>query len=396
MLPFANLLYKRTFALLKVRVWDAFHALQPNSKALMIVSLLFLVLFLQSLIAIQSKRQRDSDISSQGEKLQQVEQKLNLAEASIIYESDDKTKALLLEALTILDMIRSSPDSETRIDSLRTKHQFLQKKLSRTIDIAEPALVADLTNQIPSIESLRFVGETDPLVVANRDGLYLVDRKSGNAKQVNTQSKLPTVPCATSKNADTVYVCGAKNRIFSYRLPTDTLSAVPYTDSGQSFGTIAVFNKRLYVLDTSRGILTRHNQSGDGFGSGASWIKDGSTVIDAKDFAIDGNVYVLMPDSSISVYNAGRRVASVDVPSLQPPIQSLSRIKASNATNTLYAVDPGNRRIILVDSRTNSFVLAITSRLFEQAIQDILVTKDDLYVLAGGKIMRISLDQIKL
>jgi len=381
---------------LRVRVWDAFQSLQPNSKALLIVSILFIILFLQSLIAIQFKRNHENIITTQQEKLTEAEQKLNLAEASIIYESDEKTKALLNEAEEILKTIRTLPDLEKQIASLKEKQQTLLKKLSRTIEVSAPALLADLSNQIPSVGTLRFVGETNPLIVANADGLYRIDTKAGNAQQINTQSKLPAITCAAALSTEMMYVCGAENRMFSYRLPTDTLSAIPYADSGQSFGEIAIFNKRLYVFDASRGVLTRHNKSGEGFSSGVSWIKDGSSVADAKGFAIDGNVYFLMPDSSIAIYNTGKRIKTVPLPSLQPPVQSLSRLKASEGTNLLYLVDSAERRILVMDSRTSSFVLAVTSPVFQDSIQDILVTKSDLYVLSNGKLARIPLDQIKL
>lgn len=396
LVPFTISLKRRIIVLFRERVWNPFQSLQPNSKALLIVSVLFLILFLQSLIAIRSKRIHDGNVSTQQQKLDQVEQKLNLAEASIIYENDEQTKTLLNEAGTILDAIRTLPDIKGRIDSLRDKQQGLIKKISRTIEIASPIILADVTDKIPSIDSLRFVGDTNPMVLVNTDGLYRIDNKSGSVQQVNTQSKLPTVPCATSLTSDIIYVCGAQNRIFSYHLSSDLLSAIPYTDGGQSFGTIAIFNKRLYVLDPSRGVLTRHDRNGAGFTTGASWINDGSSVKDSKDFAIDGNVYFIMPDSSIAVYNAGKRIKTIPLPSLQPPVQSLSRIKASDETNTLYLVDANAKRILLMDSRTNSLVLAISSPLFENTIQDILVTKSDLYVLAGGKLARIPLEQVKL
>lgn len=395
-LPFASTTRHRIAQFLKERVWDAFQALQPNSKALLIVSLLFLILFLQSLVAIQSKRYHENKIGEQIEVLKQADQKLNLAEASIIYENDDKTRALLNEAKEILDTIRSLPDIESQIDSLRSKYEVLLHKLSRTIEIPTAQVFADLTNQIPSVEALRFVGETNPLFLTNMDGVYRIDHKTGNAQQINTQSKLPTIPCATASTPELIYICSAENKLFSYRLASDTLSAIPYAETGQTFGTIAIFNKRLYVLDPSRGILTRHNRIGDGFTGGTSWIKDGSTVVGAKDFAIDGNVYFLMPDSSLAVYNAGDRIKSIPLPSLQPPVLSISRIKASEDSHLLYAVDPSARRILLIDSRTSSFVLAVTSPMFEHTIQDILVTKSDLYVLTGGKLARIPLEQIKL
>ncbi len=399
-LPFSRREITRFFQYIGFLFDTKFRPLPPNSKALLIVCLLFVILFIQSLFSIADQRSTHKSEVYQRGLLSELEQNLNLAEASIIYESDDKTKELLQQANQMIGKIEgqqlANNELTTMLTKLKNRYNTIQAKKSRNVDIASPAIVATLDGSIPSPETIRFAGNTKPLILVNSDSVYTVDTKLGGIKQVNTQTKIASIPCAASFTDSLAYICSGSNRLFAYNTKQDSLQAVPYSDGGRSLTDLYIFNKRLYTLDGSKGVIARHDRKGAGFGDGSLWIRDGSLVQDAKSISIDGNVYVLMNGATINVYNAGQKTKTIPLPSLQNPITEITQLWTTDTTDYLYLLDNLEKRILVIDKRTYGYILSVTSPSFSQGIQDIIATKSDLLVISDGKLLSIPLEKIKL
>ncbi|MBI4272328.1 hypothetical protein HY621_00540 [Candidatus Uhrbacteria bacterium] len=386
---------------IKLQFDAKFRPLPPNSKALFIVGILFALLFIQSLFSIADKRSVKKTEAQQRDVLNKIEQNLNLAEASIIYEGDDKTKQTLSEADRIIrdiaDQKLTNTDLANTLSRLQERYRVIQGKVSRIVEIGAPTVVAALDQRIPSPETIRFAGSgIMPLVLINGDGIYTVNVKNGEVKQVNTQTKISSIPCATSFTEALRYICSGSNRLFSYNANEDSMQAVPYSDGGRTLTDIAIFNKRLYTLDGVKGVIARHDRKGTGFGEGALWIRDGSVVQNARQFAIDGNVYVLVNAMTIDVYNAGQKTRSIPLPVLQNPISEITQLWTNDETDYLYLLDSIEKRILVFDKRTYAYVLSVSSPLFSNGIQDIIATKSDLFAISGGTLLKIPLEKIKL
>lgn len=375
--------------------------LPPNSKALLIVCLLFSVLFIQSLISIAGQRSFKKSQLRQQELLAQIEQHMNVAESSMIYTHDAKAEQALSSAFAILQSIQQEKLGETKLGEqlglLTDRYQSIKNKLSRVIDISLPKILVNLDENVPSASSMRFVGYTNPLLLISTDSIYAMNNKTGILRQINTQIKFKQSSCASPAPSSLIYICSEGNRLFLYQSRDKKLTSIPYGGSSQPVLTdIAVFNKRLYVLNGVSGIIMRHDRLGLGFGDGIPWIRDGSSLTNARQIAIDGNIYVLRNQADLDVYNAGKKTHSIKLPSLPIPISEITQLWTDDKTGYIFLVDSNEKRILVFDKKTYSYVVSITSPLFLQGIQDVIADASDILVIAGGKLIQFPIGEIQV
>jgi hypothetical protein len=135
--------------------------------------------------------------------------------------------------------------------------------------------------------------------------------------------------------------------------PLVGLKPLPVADTSQwatPEGVVGYYG-RLYVLDPEADHLLRYiltNQGYDGEPTNYFDAESGAQLRDAVDVAIDGNVYILHSDGTISKYEQG---SSVPFPQndLDQPLQAASAIYATGFMDEdgyVYVADPGNQRIV--------------------------------------------------
>jgi hypothetical protein len=127
--------------------------------------------------------------------------------------------------------------------------------------------------------------------------------------------------------------------------------------------------------------------------------RDLSTAID---MAIDGNIYLLMPDGQIIVLNSGRFIREITPSEITPPITTVTRffITGSLDSGWIFLLDPLNERVIQLDKMSGEVIQQIKVRP-EDAIRldqlaDIFVDtsrKPLLYLVNGGQILRTELPE---
>ena len=81
------------------------------------------------------------------------------------------------------------------------------------------------------------------------------------------------------------------------------------------------------------------------------------------------------------------------IPPLDPPVQSLELLVTDGDSPYLYALDTGNKRIVVIDKKTGLIKNQILSDGFTNPKSFVLnVKKHELVVINDGKLLRIPLD----
>ena len=150
---------------------------------------------------------------------------------------------------------------------------------------------------------------------------------------------------------------------------------------------IGVFLGNLYVLDKSASQILK-------FASGSfaktSYLTGKPDLSAASAMTIDGSVYVLGSDGSISKFLRGAS-ASFTLSGLDKQFSNPTRIFTNADTTNLYVMDNGNSRIVVLD-KTGKYIAQYSSSIIKSAKDFEVVEKDKkIYVLSGGKIYQINL-----
>ncbi|MCS7003222.1 MAG: hypothetical protein NZ518_10280, partial [Dehalococcoidia bacterium] len=104
---------------------------------------------------------------------------------------------------------------------------------------------------------------------------------------------------------------------------------------------IKTYAGSLYVLDPKSNQIWRYLQTAAGFDSEAKGILDGANIRDARDFAIDGAVYVLTESGRI-VRVSGGAVSEFDLKTLDKPFNQPIGIVTGVTAKFIYVADPNN------------------------------------------------------
>ena len=121
------------------------------------------------------------------------------------------------------------------------------------------------------------------------------------------------------------------------------------------------FNNNLYILDPGagdRGTIHKYQVTTAGYEIEPISYVNQTEEVDlstAIDFAIDGEIFVLLQDSSILRFGAGRKIPFEINGLVGVPLKATRIFTDANA-GSLYLADPKNERIVEIDKSEGSFV----------------------------------------
>ncbi len=113
------------------------------------------------------------------------------------------------------------------------------------------------------------------------------------------------------------------------------------------------FNNNLYVLDPGANTIFKYQWTAGGYELGPTSYLDARDAIDisgAIDFAIDGDIFVLVDDGSILRFRGGSEIGFT-IAGLEGDALRASRIFTDPESESLYLADVANKRIVEIDKR---------------------------------------------
>ncbi len=164
---------------------------------------------------------------------------------------------------------------------------------------------------------------------------------------------------------------------------------------------IETYQGNLYVWGAEPGEILRFN-SGHYGDAPMLWIDpaglEGHDLTFSLDMAVDGNIYLLQPDGSIIVLNAGRFERQIIPEPLTPPINTPTRffVTGPPGEGWLFLLEPLNQRVIQIDKMTGAVVQQIMIHPDNNAGSDQLTDlyvddsggRPQIYLINGGQLVR--------
>lgn len=170
---------------------------------------------------------------------------------------------------------------------------------------------------------------------------------------------------------------------------TDTQKIV-IKNSGdwKTIGGFGVYLGNFYLLDTKDGIIKYAGETTPKTNYLASGVAPDFTK--ATDLAIDGSIWVLTNDGSISKFTKGAQ-DQFTLKGLDKPFVKPTRIVTSVDDDNVYILDNGNKRIVVFD-KTGNFLAQYESGILGSATAIDVHEKDKkIYVLNSGKAYEIDI-----
>ncbi len=348
------------------RTATKFRNLSIASKVLLLLSVLFIGLFVQSIFSLQAKKALARDQAAVQELIRAAELKCDLAEASILYADDLRARSIASEAQSLIALIPVRNDTTSERDRLTQRIQAITNKVDRVTEVSNPQLLATFTDKIPTPDQLRILGaQANFAILSTADALYNIHLTSGDLTTIDTQAKLPLIGCGTMADANKLFACSGEGlKLSEVNLKENTVKPVtlPAEKNEQQIKDLTIYNKRLYILDGNR--VYRHMPSDDGFARGVI-ASEATNAASARAIAIDGAIYMLTGDNTI-VRFSGSKQEAFPLPGLTPPIGKITRMITADDMSALYVLDQENARIIVIDKASHELKGQIRSSTLSQ------------------------------
>jgi sugar lactone lactonase YvrE len=299
--------------------------------------------------------------------LAEAQQKRDAAQAALIYEDGVKARSLLAEAYALAQSAtsnRKTKDQATALVAELEKQLDTVSNVKRYNDIQPLADFGTLASQLNAgssdtpkqvkIGQITVLGGNVYAVDPDNNKVYKFKSTSGDVAIANSlvsnDRKLKLVSPASDK--ELIFYTTPPN-VYSLNLDNNSLTGKAL-DAGNwaNADQFVAYTDKLYFLDTQNNNVWKYRSIPEGYTKIAPYFETttGLNLAGALDFAIDGNVFILMPGNVVKKYTGGSEAQFNlnTIPSPYPGLGNATQIYADANTN-LYVLDIANNRVVMFD-----------------------------------------------
>lgn len=316
----------------------------PNSsRRLLLIALMLGYLFTQSLVFLANRQTEETTMVEQQQTVEQIQENLDKAESSLIFNNDQEAARLLSDSETLIATLpRNTRTQDERYRVLADRANALRERLER-VNQADTKIVANLndTTGQPSLLAL-LNGE---IITASTNGTFARIATDGSVNTLNIEGLNAVQARALNVDDTNTLYASTESSEVSIDTKANTLLVRPLTDAKNTTD-MAHYQGRLYLLSAKDQQIYRYN-GGATFTNPSPWVNGNATVLaDSTSMVVDGNVYVLTKSGSLYKYTRG----SIQAWSAVTPFgqtEGMSKLVSPNGSPYLYALDTERNRIMM-------------------------------------------------
>jgi hypothetical protein len=362
------------------------------SKGLFLATLIAAVIFIGSIGTVKVKEGYQAKKQAYTNLVQAVIDKKDAAEASLIYDDQEKAFTLLKEAEDLLSGFPTDKKSrKLKKLELATDVDALMMKL-RNIETAAPEQLVNLSEQFGDVRASGMTRVDNTLVVYSQDDAqtyeYSIDTgKTSIHDQVDT---IKPLFASTPKEQNEVVLIEENGEAANYNKDSKKLSEkdIFYPVDNVSVGGAVVYNQRLYTVDKNSNQVYKHNKTQTGYDKGTTWLKDDYDLSSASGIAIDGDVFVLSSDKLFKFEKGIEQDFTLG--GLDPQLSNPTFIYTYNDVDFIYILEPTNKRVIMLDKDGNLDTQYTSDEWTKLQAMVVDEPERTIYILNDNKIQKFS------
>jgi len=281
-------------------------------------------------------------------------------------------------------------------DKVHNKAVLLMKDINDILDENIKAKRFYVTDPATLQENVKKITVTGTAIYGfGEDGkLYTIDMRDKEPKLVTILSKeygiAENLYFSTYENK--FFLSTNLNQLFKFDPSSKAFENMTIVDEGQKWEnskSISTYSSNIYLLDTDLGEVWKHVVREGGYAKGTKYVDTKKINLkNAIDFAVDGNIYVLMNDGTVSKFVKGsleQDFSLRDIPAPNNKITTPVKIYTDEDTANIFVLDAGDNRILKFD-KSGSF---LNQYFFDGVtIEDFVVNPklQKIWALSKGKI----------
>ncbi len=369
-------------------------SLTPLQQIFLIGALVALFILSESVISLGNRRDDRATSTSIATSITTIKDNVSKAEAALTYNDYDGAKRLIADSETLLNSLpnRSKKDKQTRADLLATIDAA--KLLTRRIQNPTMTTVADLAPKLSSSvpTAVALVGSTAIVTTTTPNVLLTASTADGTVTAVTDGAKALRFAVPLDS---TVAVLGTTDntiQLFSTATKKASDLNLQFANADRNIIAAALFQSRLYMLDTKNAALLRSNGAGATYGNPISWLKQPYAELkDATGLAVDGSIYVSLSNGTLERFTSGVK-DDVTFDAIDPPLASPQQLWTASGSTKLYVFEPSNKRIVVIVKSTRKLLAQYVSEAIGTAVSFSVDEKNKtVYVLTRNDLQKFPL-----
>lgn len=359
-----------------------------------VILLCFIVLGINSLFL--NKKNQDTKTTEQYNSItQQIEQKQNQVDASLVYKDDARAKKLFTEIKELMAQLpKDNQAQQSLLEKFNAKLNEQIAQINKAVQ-ASTTEIANLSSQGANINPTQLA-----LLSGNRQ-IYALDNNSKSIFIVNlkdnTVKSLPIDDKIIGQLSNPVV--DKNQNIFFFK----SESLVKLETATSKFSTLniskpvglltaaalAEFNNRVYLLDQKDNQIYKFEKFDQNNLAGSAWLKETVDLAGIKSIAIDGKIYALA-NNQISLFANGKK-DTFKMDEVLPPMVSATNLIVSEDTNDIFVLEPANKRVLHI-TKSGTLRAQYVSEKFTD-MRDFILDEANkkIYVLNGNSLFAFNI-----
>lgn len=367
----------------------AWKRMSLKAKVFLGLALLAVFIFIVSLFVFTGQRQSKQERQALVDKFAQAKQLEEQAAAAIIFKDFTQGLNLLKQAEGLLGEVANDSALKTDVEALRQTIAQDYEKLSGSVKIDEPKELAKISG---SGEAVGLTLVNGQLAVWTAGGeVSLVNVSNGDQAEAATLDRDLGEPVLGATDDKRVVLYTDESILASF--DGKKVDELTVSGSFKPKTPIAMesYGNRLYILDPGSNKVTRHQRTLAGYSQGDSWILDETSVAEAVDLAIDGDMWLLGKSGSVTKMTQGTR-AEFTLGGVLDPLESPTRLIAGEDMAFIFILEPAKKRLLQFEKESGEFVKQYTSEKFDDLRDFAVIEKGGkAYLLNNSTVLEIDL-----
>lgn len=370
---------------------------RPGSKKPLVLTIGLIIILLGASIGFSVLRRKTNQRQeTELANLERATEIVNQAEAAAIYQ-DEAEVLNLIESAQKLVPANSSERNAASFTALANRMQNLKDGVNKEIIVESPIVLATF-----NMVATDLIYENNGLLAFNRNtgvlGFY--DFRNGETREVLQNKNTSSLVMGGLAGGAHRFVFFTRNGKFSRLDPAaDSLAEYvsetpnlpePEKSKIQDMAILGVANNaRIYLLDSNRDQIWRFRITDDtAIGPAEAWLKTEVDLSEARDMAIDNNIYILFSQGLEKFFNGQKQ--NFTLSAVSPPIEKAEKIFAIPEAQMVYILEPANERVLVYNKAGRLQNQLKSPKLREAADFYVDEKAKIIYALAGQELLQIN------